>query len=168
MSFDASAGCSESESPAPALYQPGSNLLRLDEGQVRGTRPDAVRCPRPDNIAFLLGEPAATAPNAQTVEMTATFWIETVRHIIFIPVFTPGQPPLRFPAEIADRPVATFLVDPPVPILRPIPIVVTSTQIQYSQTVMLNSTAYSGLTSRWRRSCQAASSRSRPPCGPWP
>ena len=91
-----------------------------------------------DNIAFLLGDPAATAPNAQTVEMTATFWIETVEHVIIVPVLTPGQSPLRFPAEIADRPVPIFLVDPPVPILRPIPIVVTSTQIQYSQTVMLN------------------------------
>jgi hypothetical protein len=91
-----------------------------------------------DNVAFLLGDPAAANPNAQTVEMTATFWVETVEHVIFIPPFTPGQPPLIFPAEIGDRPAPNFLVNPPVPIPRPIRIIVFSTQIQYSQTVMLN------------------------------
>lgn len=91
-----------------------------------------------DNIAFLLGDAAAIAPNAQTVEMTATFWIETVEHVIIVPIFTPGHPPLRFPAEIADRPVPIFLVDPPIPITEPLRIIVTSTQIQCSQTVMLN------------------------------
>jgi hypothetical protein len=91
-----------------------------------------------DNIAFLLGDPGAARPNAQTTEMTATFWIETVEHIIIVPPFNPGQPPLHIPPEIGDRPVPTYLVDPPIPIPRPIPIVVFSPQIQYSQKVMLN------------------------------
>jgi hypothetical protein len=91
-----------------------------------------------DNIAFLLGAPNVVRPNAQTVGMTATFWIETVEHVIIVPVFTPGQPAMTFPAEITGRPAPTFLVDPPIPITQPRPIVVTSTQIQYSQTVMLD------------------------------
>jgi hypothetical protein len=92
-----------------------------------------------DNIAFLLGDPAATRPNAQTVEMTATFWIETVEHVIIVPPFTPGQPPMKFPAEVSGtRPVPTFLVDPLIPVLEPRRIIVISTQIQYSQIVLLN------------------------------
>lgn len=90
-----------------------------------------------DNIAFLLGDPAASTPNAQTTEMTATFWIETVEHAIFIPAFTPGQPPLKVPAAIDGQLVPIFAVNPPIPILRPTRIVTRSTQIQYSQKVML-------------------------------
>jgi hypothetical protein len=58
-----------------------------------------------DNIAFLLGDPAAltnpvaAGPNAQTLKMTATFWIEIVEHVIVVPIFMPGQPPLTIPAE---------------------------------------------------------------------
>src|ERR1700728_3056982 len=58
-----------------------------------------------DNIAFLLGDTAAlTNPNgpgqnAQTVKMTATFWIETVEHVIIVPPFKPGQPPLTIDGE---------------------------------------------------------------------
>jgi hypothetical protein len=84
-----------------------------------------------DNIAFL-------QPNAQTVELTATFWIETVAHFIDVPIFTPGQPPMIFPAAVTSRPAPTFLVDPPIPIPVPRRIRVLSTQIQYSQTVILN------------------------------
>ena len=47
------------------------------------------------NIAFLLGDPVTTAqpqgPNASAVQMTATFWIETVQHRIVVPPFVPGQ-----------------------------------------------------------------------------
>jgi hypothetical protein len=93
-----------------------------------------------DNIAFLLGNAAATAPNAQTVQMSATFWIETVQHTILVPVFKPGQPALtiKAPATVPGQQVPTFSVTPPVEITVPRPITVTSTQIQYSQTVMLN------------------------------
>jgi hypothetical protein len=62
------------------------------------------------NIAFLLGNAAASVPNAQTVKMQATFWIETVQHTITVPFFKPGQPPLTLSAETgtAGQPVPKF------------------------------------------------------------
>jgi hypothetical protein len=98
------------------------------------------------NIAFLLGDPAALGnpvppgQNAQDLQMSATFWIETVEHSIEVPVFMPGQPALTLkpegphPAGLAP----TFVVRPPVPITVPRQIRVTSKQIQYSQEVLLN------------------------------
>ena len=50
-----------------------------------------------DYIAFLLGN-SAGAPdvaNANATEMSATFWIETVEYSFEVPIFQPGQPPLR-------------------------------------------------------------------------
>jgi hypothetical protein len=95
-----------------------------------------------DNIAFLLGNAAAsgTAPNAQTVKMEATFWIETVDFTIEVPIFEPGQPGLVIPAQTgaAGQPVPEFLVNPPVAIKAPRAITVKATQIQYSQQVFLN------------------------------
>ena len=94
-----------------------------------------------DNIAFLLGDAAALSnpngpgQNAQTAKMTATFWIETVEHVIMVPVFKPGQPPLTIDGEAPKtpgQPVPKFLVNPPIEIPTPRPITVTSTQIQYS------------------------------------
>jgi hypothetical protein len=72
--------------------------------------------------------------------MTATFWIETVEYVIEVPIFKLGQPPLmlkpktRFPGQH----VPVFSVTPPIEITKPREIKVRSTQIQYSQTVMLN------------------------------
>jgi len=99
-----------------------------------------------DNIAFLLGTPAAQAnpapagPNAQTLKMTAVFWIETVEHVIEVPIYKPGQPPLKIQAQTgaAGQPVPKFLVIPPEEIKEPRQIKVTTTQIQYSQQVFLN------------------------------
>jgi len=99
-----------------------------------------------DNVAFLLGDAAAInnprgpGQNAQTVRMTATFWIETVQHVIHVPVFRPGQPPLTVEAEVgAPGQIAPrFIVNPPIPITTPRTITVHSTQIQYTQEVMLN------------------------------
>jgi hypothetical protein len=105
-----------------------------------------------DNIAFLLGNPTAltnpvpAGPNAQATLMKATFWIETVEHIIHVPVFKPGHSaPLSLLAEggEAGQPVPKFLVNPPIEITAPRTIKVTSTQIQYSQEVFLN---FNGLT----------------------
>lgn len=96
-----------------------------------------------DNIAFLLG--SAGAPNAQTLKMQATFWIETVEYTIPVPVFQPGQPALIIPAQAGPggQPVPEFLVNPPVRITAPRTISVQATQIQYSQQVFLN---FNGLT----------------------
>jgi hypothetical protein len=93
-----------------------------------------------DDIAFLLGNPSASAPNADAVKMHAEFWIETVQFTIEVPVFEPGQPPLIIPAETgsAGQPVPDFLVNPPVAITAPRSITVTAPQIQYSQRVVLN------------------------------
>lgn len=99
-----------------------------------------------DNIAFLLGDPAAvTSPlaageNAQTLQMTATFWIETVEYTINLPRFQPGDGALKLSprAQFPGQVVPSFLVTPPFAITSPTAITVTSTQIQYSQVVMLN------------------------------
>jgi hypothetical protein len=95
-----------------------------------------------DNIAFLLGDKniPPSKPNAQTLKMTATFWIETVELKILVPIFRAGQPPLtiRGMAKVPGQPVPTFSVKPPFAIPAPREIIVTFTQIQYSQTVILN------------------------------
>lgn len=93
-----------------------------------------------DNIAFLLGNPPASTPNADAVKMHAVFWIETVEFTIEVPIFEPGQPPLIIPAETgaAGQPVPEFLVNPPIAITAPRPITVNAPQIQYSQRVVLN------------------------------
>ncbi len=108
-----------------------------------------------DNIAFLTGAPDITltkpigtpppAPNGQSLQMTATFWIETVQHTIVVPIFKVGQPALLVKPAAANprQPVPTFTVTPPIDIPVPRTITVTSTQIQYSQIVMLN---FNGLT----------------------
>ena len=88
-----------------------------------------------DNIAFLQGG----SPNAQSLELSATFWIEAVEHTIIVPVSQPGGTPLTLDAEpkVAGQPVPSFIVRPPIPIPVPRPITFTSTQIQYSQLVIL-------------------------------
>jgi hypothetical protein len=104
-----------------------------------------------DNIAFLLGDPAAIpnpagpGQNAQSIQLNATFWIEEIQHTIIVPPFEPGQPPLKLspPSPIPGRPTPTVILRPPFPIPHPIPITFTSAQIQYSQTVELN---FEGLT----------------------
>ena len=101
-----------------------------------------------DNIAFLLGDagaltnPNAPGQNAQAVSMSAVFWIETVEHTITFP-FTPGagSGPLEVKADghKDGTPSPTFLLTPSGPLPDPFPpITVQTTQIQYSQTVILN------------------------------
>jgi hypothetical protein len=88
-----------------------------------------------------LTNPAAAGPNAQALKMDATFWIETVEHVIVVPIFKPGHHrPLTITAETgeAGQPVPKFLVNPPIEISAPRSITVASTQIQYSQQVFLN------------------------------
>jgi len=98
-----------------------------------------------DNIAFLLGQAQATAPNAQTLQMFAIFWIETVEEIILIPPFKVGGPPfaIKAKASIPGQRVATFSVTPPFDLDKSREITVRFTQIQYTQTVLLN---FAGLT----------------------
>lgn len=91
-----------------------------------------------DDIAFLL-------PNANAVQMSAIFWIETVEEVIIVPPFQPGHPPLLLSAKasVPGQLVPRFSVHPPIAIPAPREIRVTFTQIQYTQTVLLN---FNGLT----------------------
>lgn len=94
------------------------------------------------NIDFLTGDDGKDGPNADAISMNATFWIETVEHEFTLPPFPPGQ---HGPIEVRPRPpfpnapVPVFSIHPPNShITGPRTIKVTSTQIQYSQVVLLN------------------------------
>jgi hypothetical protein len=97
-----------------------------------------------DNIAFLLGQATATAPNAQAVQMTAIFWIETVEEVLEVPPLYAGQPfAIKAKPSTPGQRVPTFFGSPPYDLDAPRQITVHFTQIQYTQTVMLN---FAGLT----------------------
>jgi hypothetical protein len=96
-----------------------------------------------DNIGFLLGDKAATAPNADAIRMTAIFWIETVSEQITVPACGPGQSVIVQGDASAGSPVASFAVSPATEIAADARIDVTYPQIQYTQTVFLN---FNGLT----------------------
>ena len=97
-----------------------------------------------DNIAFLLGQAAATAPNAQTTQMTAVFWIETVQVDILIGPLVVGEQFVAKPARVVQgQRVPTFSGIAPFDVPTPRSLTVTFTQIQYTQTVLLN---FNGLT----------------------
>ncbi len=100
-----------------------------------------------DNIAFLQTVPApppsAVGPNAQAFQMDAVFWIETVVYQVHVPPLAPGQ------TSPALEPLPTNPLTPLVPsFVAHIPhggkhfaggqVSVPTTQIQYSQMVLLN------------------------------
>jgi hypothetical protein len=91
-----------------------------------------------DNIAFLLGDKNATTPNADAVQMSATFWIETVTEQITVPAYTADQPVIVQGATSAGNPVVSFSVTSQTPTAEDTTIDVSYTQIQYTQTVLLN------------------------------
>lgn len=91
-----------------------------------------------DNIAFLLGDKTATAPNANAVQMTAIFWIETVSEQITMPAYSADQPVIVQGNTSAGNPVPSFAVSSATEIPAGTKIDVTYTQIQYTQTVLLN------------------------------
>lgn len=72
--------------------------------------------------------------------MDATFWIETVQSTLDIPVLASGaSTKIEVPASNSrSQPGPTFNVKPPFAVTAPRKLVVTWTQIQYSQTVMLD------------------------------
>lgn len=92
-----------------------------------------------DNIAFLLGNAAGAPANANAVSMESIFWIETVEHQLHID-FPNGSAPTTVQPRGAPfgLPVPTFLLDPPIQLTGPRVIKVNSTQIQYTQTVLLD------------------------------
>ena len=98
------------------------------------------------NIAFLQGAPVGTTttgqsgPNADAIQMSATFWVEEVKHTIVVPVRKLHDPPtiVHAPSPRPGALVPSFRVAGPREITKPTSITVTSTQIQYSQLVLLN------------------------------
>jgi hypothetical protein len=99
-----------------------------------------------NNIAFLQGNPPTSSQNAQALQMSAIFWIEAVRAPILVQPFPLGPDPLILPcaASFPGQVVPTFCVQPPpAAITQEVSIIVTYTQIQYSQMVLLN---FNGLT----------------------
>ena len=91
-----------------------------------------------DNIAFLLGDKNATTPNADAVQMSAFFWIETVTEQITVPAYTAHRPVIVHGATSAGKPVVSFAVTSNKPAAEDTTIDVSYTQIQYTQTVLLN------------------------------
>ncbi|KAJ5820339.1 hypothetical protein N7474_005930 [Penicillium riverlandense] len=90
------------------------------------------------NIAFLEGNAASSTPNANVMSMNATFWIETVQYELEVPIFKPGQAPIKMsPASRPDKPAPVFVLSPPHEITAPKRINVTSIQIQYSQVILM-------------------------------
>lgn len=86
------------------------------------------------NIAFLL-------TNANVTLMTATFYIETVEHVLRLPArYVPNEPLHLQPTVPSGRPAPIFEVTPPPGVLAGHTLKVHSTQIQYTQTVMLKFT----------------------------
>jgi hypothetical protein len=114
-----------STAPASTLPPPGNNLFG------GGTA----------NIAFLLGQADASAPNANAIQMIAVFWIETVEETIEILLpYHVGGPPLllRATPSIPGQRVAQFSVEAPFDLETGRKIKLPFTQIQYTQTVLLN------------------------------
>jgi hypothetical protein len=91
-----------------------------------------------DNVAFLLGDKNATTPNADAIQMSATFWIETVTEQITVPAYTAHHPVIVRGATSAGNPVVRFSVTSKTPTAEDRTIDVSYTQIQYTQTVLLN------------------------------
>ena len=91
-----------------------------------------------DNIAFLLGDKNATGPNGDAIQMSATFWIETVTEKITVPAYTAHRPVIVHGATSAGKPVVSFAVTSNKPAAEDRTIDVSYTQIQYTQTVLLN------------------------------
>ena len=95
------------------------------------------------NIAFLLGDKNAVAPNADAVQLSAIFWIETVTEQITVPAYTAFEPVIVQGGAGAGEPVVSYSVTSTTPSADDRTVDVSYTQIQYTQTVLLN---FNGLT----------------------
>lgn len=98
------------------------------------------------NIDFLMGSSTGehVGPNAHGAKMEATFWISEVSHEITVPEYIAGSGEIfvKAPSPVPGKPdgfqAPTFKMEPPETIKEPKKITVTSTQIQYSQNVLLD------------------------------
>jgi hypothetical protein len=99
------------------------------------------------------------------MQMTAAFWIKTVKHTIVIPAHATGQP-LHIEAPVLStgalaHPVAKFTVTAQHGVTPGHTLKLRSTQIQYMQTVFLDFTACAGRVSRSPRWCRSGRSSRR-------
>jgi hypothetical protein len=126
-------------------------VLLQDGPLTQKGKPDPVLAPKfgggPANIAFLEGVPnppaSAQGPNAQSFQMDAVFWIETVVYDVEVPEIPSGLPAVNCPiAGNPKLPVApSFVASIPFQPGRRFAggvVKVETTQIQYSQKVVLN------------------------------
>jgi LysM repeat protein len=89
-----------------------------------------------DNIGFLVG--GAAGPNADAVEISAIFWIETVQAEIEVGPSNAGKSQKVSPVVPAGAPAPTFAVTSASAMTDKQSLTVTYTQIQYTQNVLLN------------------------------
>jgi hypothetical protein len=135
-------------SVAPALTQalldnPNSLLLQHIEGMnivstdviIIDTQSAGVPGGGTDNIGFLVGD---TAPNANAVQMSAIFWIETVQTEVTVGPLTAGETQKVSPVVPAGAPAPTFAVTSASALAGARSVTVEYTQIQYTQNVSLN------------------------------
>jgi hypothetical protein len=114
------------------------NITSTTVIQISTTPADPLFGGGTDNIAFLLGDKNATAPNADAVQMSATFWVETVTEKITVPAYTGDKPVLVHGTASAGNPVVSFSVTTQKRTTEATTVDVSYTQIQYTQMVLLN------------------------------
>ena len=137
-------------SVAPALTQalldnPNSLLLSHIAGMniastdviIIDTQSAAVAGGGTDNIGFLGGD-AAAGPNANAVQMSAIFWIETVQVDVTVGPLKAGETQKVSPTVPAGAPAPTFAVTSASALGTQRTVTVTYPQIQYTQNVSLN------------------------------
>lgn len=114
----------------------GMNIIATDVLFI-DTQSSTVPGGGTDNIGFLAGD-NGSGPNANAVQMTAIFWIETVQVDIPVAPMKAGETQKVSPTVPAGAPAPTFAVTSAsaVPVQRTV--TVTYPQIQYTQNVSLN------------------------------
>jgi hypothetical protein len=90
-----------------------------------------------DNIGFLVGD-NGSGPNANAVQMSAIFWIETVQVDVTVGPLKAGETQKVSPTVPAGAPAPTFAVTSASALANERTITVTYPQIQYTQNVSLN------------------------------
>jgi hypothetical protein len=107
-----------------------TNVLLID------TQQSAIPGGGTDNIGFLMGDGAG--PNANAIEMSAIFWVETVQAQIQVDQLDAGYSLDVSPVVPVGAPAPTFTVTSAAGTSGPQSVTVTYTQIQYTQNVSLN------------------------------
>lgn len=90
-----------------------------------------------DNIGFLVGDDGS-GPNANAVQMSSIFWIETVQVDIAVGPLKAGETQKVSPTVPSGAPAPTFAVTSATALTSPQTVTVTYPQIQYTQNVSLN------------------------------